>query len=118
MAVVKEVELVIPQGATFIYEITYKDPSNNTPINLTGYTARMQMREKIDDTATIFSATTENGALFVSGSTGMVVLTIPAAITAAFQFKKVVFDIEIQSAAGVVTRLVKGTMLLDREVTR
>jgi hypothetical protein len=118
MPAVKEVELIVPQGATFVYEITYKDPQTQLPINLTGHTARMQIRENVDSTTTIYSATTESGAIVIIGASGLVTLTIPAATTTAFQFKKAVFDIEIVSGSGVVTRLVKGTLVLDREVTR
>jgi hypothetical protein len=120
MAAVKEVELILPQGATFIYEVTYKDPDTDLPINLTGYSARMQIREKVDSTTTLYSAlsTGVSPAIVITAGSGLVVLTIPATTTAAFTFKKAVFDLEIQSTAGVVTRLVKGTILLDKEVTR
>jgi hypothetical protein len=117
MAAVKEVELILPQGATFVYEVTYKDPDTDLPINLTGYTARLQIREKVESTSTLYSGTTDDDITII-GASGLVVLTIPAVTTTAFTFKKAVFDLEIESAGGVVTRLVKGTVLLDREVTR
>lgn len=120
MAAVKEVELVLPQGATFIYEVTYKDPDTNLAINLTGYSARMQIREKVESTSTIYSASTTgvSPAIVITAGSGLVVLTIPAATTAGFTFKKAVFDLEIESSSGIVTRLVKGTIILDKEVTR
>jgi len=120
VAAVKEVELIVPQGATFIYEVTYKDPDTDLPINLTGYSARLQIREKIDSTTTIYSAlsTGLTPALVITAGSGLVVLTVPATTTAGWTFKKAVFDLEIESTLGVVTRLVKGTMILDKEVTR
>lgn len=120
MAAVKEVELIVPQGATFIYEITYKDPDTDLPINLTGYSARLQIREKVDSSTIIYSAlsTGVNPAIIITGGSGLVVLTIPANTTRDFVFRKAAFDLEIESSTGVVTRLVKGTMILDKEVTR
>ena len=119
MAAVKEVELVVPQGATFIYEMTYVDPlTNNAPVNLTGFTARMQVRAKLGDAAIVYSADTTADMAIPAPATGVVLLTVPAAVTATWTFRRAVFDVEIVSSAGIVTRIVKGAMLLDREVTR
>ena len=38
--------------------------------------------------------------------------------SAALDFNSAVYDLEIVSPAGVVTRLVQGTVTLSREVTR
>jgi hypothetical protein len=117
MAAVKEVELIVPQGTTFIYEVTYVHP-NDGAVHLGGYTARLQVRETIASTDVIYEATTENGHITIDGSHGRVTLKVPAAVTELWDFKKAVFDLEIESATGEVTRLVKGTMELDLEVTR
>ena len=40
----------IEQGSTLDFEIQYKD-SNNNPVDLAGYQARMQIRENISSTS-------------------------------------------------------------------
>ena len=45
-------------------------------------------------------------------------LTISKEDTTAMSFNTAVYDIEIQDAAGVVTRLLQGKIKLSKEVTR
>jgi hypothetical protein len=122
MAAVTEVELIVPQGSTFIYEVTVRDPDTDLPMDITGYTAALDARVKIDDPSPVYSASSEgtNPDLEIIGATGKVRLTIPEPTTAAFTFKKVGFDLEIKSPTpeNCVTKLVKGVWLLDKEWTR
>ena len=40
-------DITIEQGATFQMNLTWKD-STGSPVNITGYTARMQVRENYE----------------------------------------------------------------------
>jgi hypothetical protein len=109
---------VIHQGATFSLEVTYQD-ANGDPINLTGYTARMHVRLKREDTDTLLVLTTENGRIALGGAAGTVTLTVTAADTAALDWTgPAVYDLELISGGGVVTRLLMGRVTLSKEVTR
>jgi hypothetical protein len=88
------------------------------PVNLTGYTARMQIRATLDATVVIVSLTTENGGITLGGTAGTLALLLTAVATAAFTFSTAVYDLEIISAGGVVTRLLSGNVVLSKEVTR
>jgi hypothetical protein len=90
----------------------------NTPIDLTGFTARMQIRAKIDDTIVIKELTTGNGSIAVNNTTKTITLTIPAEITAAFTFSTAVYSLEMISSGGQVTAFCSGTITLVKEVTR
>jgi len=103
------------QGSTFSLVLTYKD-SNGDAINLTGYTARMQMRRNHQDDSLI-DLTTENGRIALGGVAGTVTLTISATDTAALPPVEGVYDLEIVSGA-VVDKLLAGTFSIAREVTR
>lgn len=122
MAEVKTVELIVPQGTKFVYAVTYVDPDlDDDPIDLTGYSARLHVRAKIADTAVIYEADSQPGGdIAISPGIGKITLSVPASVTALWTFKKAFFDLEIvlDTDADDVTRLVKGTMLLDLEVTR
>lgn len=107
----------IEQGATFSKTITWKDADGN-PINLTGYTARMQFRKNKAATDILFNATSSNGKLLLGGSAGTIDINIAAADTAAFDFSRAVYDIELQSSGGTVTRLLEGAVNVSKEVTR
>lgn len=88
------------------------------PVDLTGFTARMQIRETIESTTVLHSLTTENGGITLGGAAGTIALTISATDTAAFTFDTAVYDLEIISAGGVVTEIASGAVLMNNEVTR
>lgn len=105
------------QGATFQQQLVYRD-SSNALVNLTGFTARMQVRATIDDTAVTLSLTTENGRIALGGALGTVTLTVSATDMAAVVAGQYVYDLELVSSGGIVTRLMQGAFIVDAEVTR
>lgn len=115
MAKTKEIKMLIPQGTTYIHTFNYTK-SDGSLIDLTGYTARLQIRQNVTATTTLYNVTNSSGELVLGN--GMVVLTMAEVDTAAFNFKNAVFDLEIISPANIVTRLVQGKVEVDPEVTR
>lgn len=110
-------DFTIEQGVTTSKSFVWKD-SEGTVIDLTGYSARMQIRSSIDSTTTLLSATNANGQLVITAAQGKVTLTLTATETAALDFSTGVYDLELVSNAGVVTRLVEGSVTLSKEVTK
>jgi hypothetical protein len=110
-------DFTIEQGVTTSKSFVWKD-SEGTVIDLTGYSARMQIRASIDSTSTLLSATNANGQLVITAAQGKVTLTLTATETAALDFSTGVYDLELVSGAGVVTRLVEGSVTLSKEVTK
>ena len=110
-------DLFVEQGSTFSYNLTLTDQVG-TPLNLTGYTARMQMRRAVQSQDVLISLTTENGRLTITPLTGQIAINIEATATAALSFQTAVYDLEIQSDGGIVTRIIQGRVTLSPEVTR
>jgi hypothetical protein len=110
-------DIYIEQGATYNQPLVWKD-SSGTAVNVTGYTARMQIRKTVDATTIILTLTTENGRITVGGSNGLITLLVSAADTAALTTFCGVYDLEVISPAGVVTRLLEGQVEVSKEVTR
>ena len=117
----------IEQGATTSFQVVYKD-ANGTPVNLSGYHARMQIRETIGSSTTIgrlsSSLDADGTGLNLSGSAGTLPLSsgsigvyISAASSSGFTFDTAVYDLELVTGT-TVTRLLQGTIKLDKEVTR
>jgi hypothetical protein len=90
----------------------------NSPIDLTGFTARMQIRAKLTDTTFIDEYTTVNGKLVIDLTNSGIIINVDAITTAAYTFTSAVYSLEMVSAGGVVTPLVTGTITLIPEVTR
>lgn len=109
--------IIVEQGATFQLNITWKDEAG-VVIDITGYTARMQVRATKAATTVLLAATTENGYITLGGVAGTVAISVPASVTAALSFVRAVYDLELISSTGIVTRLVQGGVCLSKEVTR
>lgn len=116
--------LTMYQGASWDYTFTWTTTAGTvtTPVNLTGYSARMQVRETQASTATILSLTSGSG-ITLGGTAGTILLEASATTTAGVAASSspqtvYVWDIELVSGAGYVTRLLEGNFFVDPEVTR
>lgn len=114
-------KMTIEQGTTWSKVFTWqvKDEHNHfQPVNLAGYSARMHVRRRITDADFIIALTNANGAITLGGAAGTITLALTATQTAALPSGAFVYDLEVVNASGVVERLLKGTFLVDPEVTR
>lgn len=88
------------------------------PVDLTDYTARMQVRESSESSVVLLELTTENGGLDVEPHGSVTLLLTEAQTTAAVAWGAAVYDIELVSPSGDVTRLCKGPVTVDPNTTR
>lgn len=104
---------------TFTKVVTVKNTDGSYK-DLSTYTARLQLRESPESATTILSLTSPSvaGLGIDLNLSGQVTIKIPAATTALLDFYLVHYDLEIVSAAGEVTRVIKGRCALSREVTK
>ena len=109
-------DLCIPQGATFSRVIKWK--ADGSLVNLTGYIARAQIRPTAASATTTLSLTTENTRIALGGTAGTITLSISATDTAALTAGRYVYDLELVSAGGIVTRLLQGIVTVSANVTR
>lgn len=91
---------------------------NGKPIDLTGYTARMQVREKITSTSAVLDLTTANGGVTLGGTAGTIRVLATAAQTAALTIASGFYDLEIIDVTAAVRRLLEGAVTISKEVTR
>jgi hypothetical protein len=105
----------LDQGSTWTLQIVYND-SNGNPVNLTGYTAEMQIRRKFDSDTAVLTISTSNGGITITGPTGTLDL-IATDEQADIDAGLYVYDLEL-SIGGVRTRLIQGTVTVSGEVTR
>lgn len=111
-------DLLIDQGATLSVVATWKDSSGNA-INLTGYTARMSVRATFSSSTSVLDLNTSNSGITLGGAAGTITITASATTTAALTAPfSGVYDLELVSGGGVVTRLLEGTATVSPEVTR
>ena len=117
--------MLCQQGASFARVIALEQPRTPTEQNpaeyeiypLANHTARMQVRRTVESTTPMISLTTENGRIAINSAAGLITLSISAADTAALTSSGV-YDLEIISSSGLVSRVIQGTFTLSLEVTR
>ncbi len=120
-------DITLEQGATFDLPLRYRAPSG-TPVDLTGYSAKMQVREA--PASAVFvefnSALTANGFIWLTGSAenredganGNLRIFMTAANSAALARFSGRYDLELRDSAGYVTRLLEGQFRVEPEITR
>ena len=86
-------------------------------VNVTGYTAKMQVREAADSSTVIIELSTTNGRIVVSGAAGQFTLTLTDSETTALTAGNYVYDMNITSSGGVVTKLLQGSFVVLDSVT-
>ena len=111
------VDLNIQQGSTYRHNFIYVD-KDAVPWTLSGYSARMQFRVHVNSNEILYEATTEGGGLVIDGAGGRVKLEIPAETTEQFNFRRAVYDIELVTPMGRVSRLCHGRVFVTWEITR
>lgn len=111
-----QVNLLIEQGATFVQQLSWVSGTGE-PVNLSGYSARMQIRASVRSPDVILELTTENGGISLGGVTGSVRLQISADQSATLPARGGVYDLELVQD-GIVTRLIEGEVAVSPEVTR
>jgi hypothetical protein len=113
-------DLYIEQGSTFSKTFTWYN-SSKVAIDLTDYTAVMQIRQSVGDDTTIIASNVDppDIVLTLGGALGNIKIDISSGITSALCFDTAVWDINlIHTPTGVVTRLLEGDVKFSLAVTK
>ena len=106
----------VDQNADFNMSVTYDDATGQ-PINLTLYSAKMQIRAGYSEPDAVITLTNGSG-ITLGGAAGTVGIKVTAAQNALLTgSKSYVYDLVLTSSSNVV-RLVEGTYFIDPGVTR
>ncbi len=117
--------ILAEQGATYAQTFTCRDEAG-VLVDLTGYTARMQVREEYSSAEKLLDLTTENGAIVLGGAAGTIAVVASATQMAAIVVPDgvakpprlvCVYDLELVNGS-FVERLLQGSFTVVREVTR
>ena len=106
--------ITCPQGAT--WDRTFTVNVGGTALNLTGYTAAIQVRDSADAGTAIISLTNGSG-ITLGGTAGTIGVVISSAITAGAAAGSYSYDLELNSG-GTITRLLEGSFNVTGNVTR
>lgn len=107
-------KMLLAQGATFNLALTYRDPAGAL-IDLTGYSAVLRAAVSKGEVP-VLQASTGNGQIVIEGALGVVMLDLPAALTVTLAPGQYVYQLDLTSPGGQVTRLLEGALLVDGQV--
>jgi len=112
-------DILIEQGATFLLNLRWKD-SEGDGIDLLGYEARMQIRKSSQSPTIELELTSDGSDQSITFGTdyGFISLEIDAVTTSQLEIRRGVYDFELVSPTGEVTRLVQGSVTVSPEVTK
>lgn len=110
-------DITIDQGATFSFAFTWKD-ANGDRVDLTGYSAKMQIREYYSSSTPVLELSTTDGSITLGGTSGVVTVTASDEATRDIAIDSGVYDIELYSPLGTTKRLIQGKVTISPEVTR
>ena len=102
------------QGATYGLNMTWA--IGGTAVNLTNYTAAMQVRQNPNSTATVLNLASGSG-ITLGGTAGTILVNVPANTMGSATPGSYVYDLELNSG-GQVTRLIQGSFAIQAEVTK
>lgn len=113
------IDLCIKKGTTYDVRFFYwEDDECTIPVNLTGASAEMQIRQEHSSTTVEWTGSTVGGELVITGGEGIVDVQIDSVTTTAFTFEEGVYDLELTMPSGDVIRMVEGSVTTVPEVTR
>ena len=106
--------ITIDQGETYTNTNSVFLADGVTAMNLTGYTVASKMRKHYTSTA----SHTINTTITNPATAGLIDSSLSATETSAITAGYYVYDLEITSSGGVVTRVVEGKIQMKPEVTK
>jgi len=111
-------DIIIEQGADFRLAMIWKSGTPAVPVDLSGYTARMQIRVTHASKTPLVSFATGGGGITLNADPGLIDARLAAAATALLPIISAVYDLELISLTGAVRRFVEGKANITPEVTR
>lgn len=109
--------LIIDKYATYTAQFVFSN-ANNVPIDVTGYSASMQIRDAPNGGNILASFSSPSTGIVIGTIDGTVTLTISNTTTAGWTFTNAVYDVLITDGGGNKFRLVEGSIYVSPGVTQ
>ena len=106
----------VDQNATFSFVVEYKDENGNA-IDLTGASAKMQVRDVKGGTKLAVTLTSPSGGIVINGLLGKLTVTLTPTQTNKLFYPKSVYDIMVVDSNANKIKLLEGFLTLNRSVT-
>jgi hypothetical protein len=106
----------VDQNTTFTFIVEYKDSSGNA-VNLTGASAKMQVRDTQGGSKIAVSLTSPSGGIVIDPLIGKLTIRMTPTQTNKLFYPKSAYDVMLTQDSGIKTKLLEGFLTLSRSVT-
>jgi hypothetical protein len=106
----------VDQNATFSFIVEYKD-NNGLPIDLTGSTAKMQVRDLKGGDKLAFTLTSPSGGIVITPLLGKLTIKMTPTQTSKLFYPKSSYDVMLTDSNSNKIKIVEGFLTLSRSVT-
>ena len=106
----------VDQNATFTFVLDYKDNEGNA-IDLTGASAKMQVRDAKGGTKLAVTLTSPSGGIVIDQPNGKLTIKMTPTQTNKLFYPKSSYDVMVVDSNGNKIKLLEGFMTLNRSVT-
>jgi hypothetical protein len=106
----------VDQNATFSFVLEYKD-SNDNAIDLTGASAKMQVRDTKGGAKLAVTLTSPSGGIVIDPLNGKLTIKMTPTQTNKLFYPKSSYDVMVVDSNGNKIKLLEGFMTLNRSVT-
>jgi hypothetical protein len=106
----------VDQNTTFSFIVEYKDPDDNV-IDLTGASAKLQVRDTKGGSKLAFTLTSPSGGILIDGAAGKVTVKMTPTQTNKLFYPKSSYDIMVTDSNSNKIKLLEGFLTLSRSVT-
>lgn len=106
----------VDQNATFSFILEYKDDNGNA-IDLSGASAKMQIRDTKGGNKLAVTLTSPSGGITIDGPNGKLNVKLTPTQTNKLFFPKSSYDIMVVDSNSNKIKLLEGFMTLNRSVT-
>ena len=110
-----DIDIVFYQGKTINFEVIW---GGDSPIDITGFDAKMHLREAASNTSTIAEFNTTNSRITIGGADGKITVSMSATDSAALPIKSGVYDLELTDGSGNIHLVMSGNFMITAEVTK
>ena len=103
--------ITVVKGTTFTLSPEWL--INNLAVDITGYSAQMQVRQFVDSVTPLTTASTANGKIVLEGALGKINIELTATETATYPVNNYIYSLQLTSPGGFVTELLNGNFIVS-----
>lgn len=108
----------IEEGMHYTIPLTYRDETTNLPVNVTGYSAELEIRLTFGDPSILLTLSTGNGRIILGGVGGAIDINFLPADTDQSQlytsWTRAAYDLVVTDTFGKKKKILKGFVTISR----